>query len=75
MEKIIFYISLSFIIDFIILENSDRLRELLHNPYLREYLLQIDKSPNAWKAMKIAMLEPLFVEFANECLNIVEPDL
>lgn len=24
--------------------------------------------------MKIAMLEPLFVEFADECMRIVEPD-
>ncbi|XP_037024307.1 zinc finger HIT domain-containing protein 3 [Bradysia coprophila] len=57
------------------LEKSEKLKDLLRNPHLREYLVQIDKSPDAWKAMKIAMLEPLFIEFANECLNIVEPDL
>lgn len=25
--------------------------------------------------MKVAMLEPLFVEFANECMAVVEPDV
>ncbi|KAJ6647518.1 Zinc finger HIT domain-containing protein 3 [Pseudolycoriella hygida] len=57
------------------LRNSEKLKDLLRNPHLREYLVQLDKSPNAWKAMKIAMLEPLFIEFADECLNIVEPNL
>lgn len=55
--------------------NNEKLKDLLRNPYLREYLVQIDQSPDAWKAMKIAMLEPLFIEFANECLTVVEPDL
>lgn len=54
--------------------NSERLRQLLRNPHLRDYIAQLDTTPDAWKAMKIAMLEPLFVEFADECMRIVEPD-
>lgn len=53
---------------------SDRLKALLSNPHLRDYLVQLDGTPDAWKGMKVAMLEPLFVEFANECLAVVEPD-
>lgn len=37
-------------------------------------LTAIDKSQNATEAMKAAMLEPIFVEFADECLKIVEPE-
>lgn len=55
--------------------NSERLKSLLANPHLRDYLAQLDATPDAWKAMKVAMLEPLFVEFANECLAVVEPDV
>lgn len=47
---------------------------MLGNPHLQEFLRQIDTSPDAWKAMKIAMLEPLFIEFADECLAVIEPD-
>lgn len=53
---------------------SVRLRELLSNPHLREFITQLDTTPDAWKAMKVAMLEPLFVEFADECMRVVEPD-
>lgn len=57
----------------LIAEHSAQLNDLLCNPHLREFLKQIDCSTDAWKAMKIAMLEPLFLEFADVCLNIVEP--
>lgn len=56
-----------------IAEESVILKDMLCNPHLREFLKQIDSSTDAWKAMKIAMLEPLFLEFADVCLNIVEP--
>lgn len=55
------------------LGNSEPLRRLLYNPHLRQLLQQIDVAPNAWKAMRAAMQEPLFVEFADECLKVVEP--
>jgi len=46
---------------------------LLHNPHLRSLLQQIDVAINAQSAMMAAMQEPLFVEFANACLQVVEP--
>lgn len=55
------------------LEGNVKLKDLLCNPHLREFLRQIDSSTDAWKAMKIAMLEPLFLEFADACLDTVEP--
>ncbi|XP_017077581.1 zinc finger HIT domain-containing protein 3 [Drosophila eugracilis] len=55
------------------LENSQDLRNLLHNPHLRSLLQQIDVAINAQTAMIAAMQEPLFLEFANACLKVVEP--
>lgn len=46
--------------------------DLFRNKHLRDFLKEVDSAPNAWKAMKYAMLEPLFVEFADECLKVVE---
>lgn len=55
------------------LRTCEPLKQLLHNPHLRKLLQEIDIAPNAWNAMKVAMQEPLFVEFADECLKVVEP--
>lgn len=52
--------------------NSNSLKQLLHNKHLRQFLNEIDTAPNAWRAMQTAMMEPLFIEFADECLQIVE---
>jgi hypothetical protein len=58
-----------------ILGHSEELKKLLNNPHLRNYLKEVDQAPNAWKAIKAAMFEPLFLEFADTCLKIVEnPD-
>lgn len=62
-----------FLIFLYISENSEHLQNLLCNPHLRNFITDVDKSEDAWKAMKIAMLEPLFIEFADECLKILEP--
>ncbi|XP_055299239.1 zinc finger HIT domain-containing protein 3 [Sitodiplosis mosellana] len=56
------------------LGNSEALKDLLRNPHLREFIRAVDSSENARKAMRYAMLEPLFIEFADECLKIVEPE-
>lgn len=53
---------------------NEALKDLLRNPHLREFLRTVDSSENARKAMKFAMLEPLFIEFADECMRIVEPE-
>lgn len=55
------------------LRHSDPLKNLLYNPHLRRLLQEIDSAPDAMKAVRVAMMEPLFVEFADECLRVVEP--
>ncbi|CAH0395012.1 unnamed protein product [Bemisia tabaci] len=57
-----------------LLKGSKNLRKILENRHVRHMLTAIDKSQNATEAMKAAMLEPIFVEFADECLKIVEPE-
>lgn len=57
-----------------LLKGSKNLRKILENRHVRDMLTAIDKSQNATEAMKAAMLEPIFVEFADECLKIVEPE-
>lgn len=56
------------------LEKSDTIKQLLKNPHLRNFLREINSAPNSWNAMKLAMMEPIFLEFADECLKTVEPD-
>lgn len=51
---------------------SKELRDLLCNPHLRQLLHSIDNADNKYNAMKAAMQEPLFVEFSDQCLKIVE---
>ncbi|XP_038109409.1 zinc finger HIT domain-containing protein 3 [Culex quinquefasciatus] len=55
------------------LRHSDPLKDLLYNPHLRRLLQEIDAAPDAMKAVRVAMMEPLFVEFADQCLRVVEP--
>ncbi|XP_014098592.1 zinc finger HIT domain-containing protein 3 [Bactrocera oleae] len=56
-----------------LLKDCKALHDLLYNIHLRNLLSEIDVAPDAWKAMKAAMQEPLFLEFADECLKLVEP--
>ncbi|XP_067295821.1 zinc finger HIT domain-containing protein 3 [Pseudorasbora parva] len=52
---------------------SEALKALLRNPHLRQLMVSVDSAGNKAKAMKDAMQEPLFVEFADQCLKIIEP--
>jgi hypothetical protein len=54
------------------LRKSEKLKQLLTNPHLRNFLKDVNSDRNSWKAMKVAMTEPLFLEFADECLKTVE---
>ena len=54
------------------LKDSEGLKELLKNKHLRDFLQELNDARNPWKAMKAAMSEPLFLEFADECLKVVE---
>lgn len=56
-----------------LLGESEELRGLLLNPHLRQLLLTIDEAEEKSSLMKKYMQEPLFVEFADCCLRIVEP--
>lgn len=55
------------------LGGSEALKGLLRNPHLRRLVMSVDSAEDKAKAMKDAMQEPLFVEFADQCLNIIEP--
>ncbi|XP_030648426.1 zinc finger HIT domain-containing protein 3 isoform X2 [Chanos chanos] len=52
---------------------SEALKGLLRNPHLRQLLASVDTAEDKAQAMKTAMQEPLFVEFADQCLKVVEP--
>nr|CAD7439871.1 unnamed protein product [Timema bartmani] len=54
-------------------KESEGLREVLKNANVRDMLVAIDNAPDPGKAIHAAMLEPIFVEFADECLKIVQP--
>ncbi|XP_060718417.1 zinc finger HIT domain-containing protein 3 isoform X1 [Tachysurus vachellii] len=56
-----------------LLGESKELMTLLQNPHLRKLMLSVDSAADKSKAMKKAMQEPLFVELANQCLQIIEP--
>nr|XP_019941482.1 PREDICTED: zinc finger HIT domain-containing protein 3 isoform X2 [Paralichthys olivaceus] len=55
-----------------VLGQSQELRDLLCNPHLRQLLHSVDSADSKDDAMKAAMQEPLFVEFSDRCLKIVE---
>ncbi|XP_051680371.1 zinc finger HIT domain-containing protein 3 isoform X1 [Oryctolagus cuniculus] len=54
---------------------SATLRSLLLNPHLRQLIISLDQGDDKAKLMRDYMQEPLFVEFADCCLGIVEPSL
>ncbi|NXE38384.1 ZNHI3 protein, partial [Ptilorrhoa leucosticta] len=56
-----------------LLGDSEELRGLLRNPHLRQLLLTIDQAQDKSSLVRKFMQEPLFVEFADCCLSIVEP--
>ncbi|XP_056637566.1 zinc finger HIT domain-containing protein 3 [Diorhabda carinulata] len=55
-----------------LLNSNEEVNNLLTNSHLRNLLVAIDKSDNAEEVMQKAMQEPIFVEFADACLKVVE---
>lgn len=53
------------------LQNSEKVKSLLCNPHLRKMLLHLDQHANHDNVEK-AMHEPIFVEFADACLSVVD---
>ncbi|KAJ8963675.1 hypothetical protein NQ314_005468 [Rhamnusium bicolor] len=56
------------------LKSNEEVNKLLTNSHLRNLLVIVDKAENAEEIMQKAMQEPIFVEFADACLKVVEPE-
>ncbi|CAH8512083.1 unnamed protein product [Heterobilharzia americana] len=54
------------------LKHSERIRVMLKNPHLRSLLRYLNDTNKPNSALENAMREPIFVEFSDECLKIVE---
>lgn len=57
-----------------LLKESDELKDLLRNQHLRDFLKFAHDTYNPHGFMKVAMNEPLFVEFADACLKVLHPE-
>ena len=57
-----------------LLEKSGKLKTLLANPHLREFLTVLDSSEEKGRLMRRAMKEPLFIEFVDACLEVIDPE-
>ncbi|GLV41817.1 uncharacterized protein CBL_13549 [Carabus blaptoides fortunei] len=55
-----------------LLDTSNELKTILRNQHLKKLLYNIDGSSNPSDIMQKMMKEPIFVEFADTCLKIVE---
>lgn len=60
--------------DLNISETNEEVTKLLTNTHLRNLLITVDNSENPEEIMQKAMQEPIFVEFADACLKVVEPE-
>lgn len=58
-----------FEIIFIFSGNCKNIHTLLKNKHLRDLLYYINNCKKPDKALDMAMLEPIFVEFSDECLK------
>lgn len=56
------------------LRHSEELKSLLQNPHLRDFLQFAHETYNTSGFMKLAMNEPLFIEFADACLRAIHPE-
>ena len=55
------------------LRKSEKLKNILSNPHLREFLTILDSSEDKGWLMRRAMKEPLFIEFVDCCLEVIDP--
>lgn len=62
--------SRSFFIE--ILDHSVQILDLLKNPHLRVMIKSLDRSISPADEMQKAMMEPIFVQFVDELLKVVE---
>uniref|UniRef100_A0A224XZV6 Putative mynd zn-finger protein/hormone receptor interactor n=1 Tax=Panstrongylus lignarius TaxID=156445 RepID=A0A224XZV6_9HEMI len=55
-----------------LLRQNKKLKDILGNPHLRTILESVNSAENPTELVHEAMLEPIFVEFADECLKVVQ---
>lgn len=55
-----------------LLGSSEKLKYLLKNPHLRRMVTYLDSSAKPWDDVEKAMHEPIFKEFADACLEVVD---
>ncbi|XP_022125379.1 zinc finger HIT domain-containing protein 3 [Pieris rapae] len=55
-----------------LLEESKELKNCLGNPHVREILQELDSSEFPDILMKKYMQEPIFTEFVDACLNVIQ---
>jgi hypothetical protein len=55
-------------------ESSQELKAMLGNPHLQTILKHLDSTKDPKNAMEDAMQEPIFMEFADACMSVVEPE-
>ncbi|XP_078484578.1 zinc finger HIT domain-containing protein 3-like [Ciona intestinalis] len=53
------------------LKDSKELKDILKNPHLRKLLTEVDKNENTPQLINDLMQEPIFIEFADQCLDII----
>ncbi|KAG8589017.1 hypothetical protein GDO81_006212 [Engystomops pustulosus] len=53
---------------------SEELKQLLLNIHLRQLLVTLDETENKDEVLKNYMQEPLFVELADMCLSLINPE-
>merc|ERR1712133_265878 len=58
-----------------LLSKSEKLKSLLSNKHLCDFLQFLDSSEDKAMLMRKAMREPLFVEFVDVCLETISPEL
>ena len=56
-----------------LLAGSEKLKQILSNIHLRNFLLYLDSSEDKAMLMRKAMKEPLFLEFVDVCLDTLDP--
>lgn len=62
------------IYNFFCIGDSPAIHAMIKNRHLVAILRYLDTTEKPEAALESAMREPIFVEFADECLRIVEPD-
>lgn len=57
---------------FVFTDQSQDLKKCLENPSLREILVTLDAAPEPDLLINKYMQEPIFTEFVDACLKVVE---